>query len=641
MVLSTNAQHQAVSVTSLSGFSVARSRGLLWLLFAGWLAIAAIALLQGPGLSEHEVIVAQTARQMIESGEWLVPHYLDTPFLVKPPLMPWLVAAVSLVLPHDAATDLAVTAFSARLPSALAALLMIWLVARLGCDMFHPRAGVLAAFVSAASLGTLLYAFNATVEMVLAFLCTWAFAEFWWALKARSTGSRRRHLFFFYLALGLAMMAKGPMPMVLVGLPLAAWWWLERPVRLLAAGGPRYLGSVAWLGLWQAWPRLRRAVTTLGVWWGIPLFLAMFVPWMVHVGRQQDYAWEYWKYEYLQRMEGDYPGSGQGNAFYYLPILFGLALPWALSVPEALASPFLRAFRPHRRPMTFLWFWVVVGVFFVSLMSFKKPYYVLPAIPGLALLLTPVLESFFFGGGVERPRLARWAVAGILLALVGMVVGLWWFGVAKYPEFLDDRCIRVAALLAFGGIFIGIALAGVWYVRRLRVRSLLAVGLTSAVVFTQGWSMAGPKLAHTEAPAAIVDGLARAGVPPNEVLHWAGLRPDGRVLFYGRRPIGQVVDPYRLIAEHGDRVDRGGLRMMVATEVCGLLESPVPAYIVLKRDSFEQLMRFFKPPAREMFSVDRGDPGKDDGDWVVVTNVGAPGSAAAMAVDVAASCPTT
>ena len=50
---------------------------------------------------------------MLSSGDWLIPHYLDTPFLVKPPLAAWLVATVSRVPPKDHALAMPVTDFRA------------------------------------------------------------------------------------------------------------------------------------------------------------------------------------------------------------------------------------------------------------------------------------------------------------------------------------------------------------------------------------------------------------------------------------------------------------------------------------------------------------------------------------------------
>src|SRR5947207_6330251 len=95
-----------------------------WMLLA-CAAAAVVVLIAGPPLGEHETIVALIARQTLQTGEWLVPHCLDTAFLLKPPGTPWAVAAVSRILPWDAATGLPVTALTARLPSMLATVLTI------------------------------------------------------------------------------------------------------------------------------------------------------------------------------------------------------------------------------------------------------------------------------------------------------------------------------------------------------------------------------------------------------------------------------------------------------------------------------------------------------------------------------------
>ena len=77
----------------------------------------AFALTGVPHLAEHEVIVAQSARQMILTGDWLIPRYLDTPFLVKPPLAAWLVASIPALLPPNASSFVLDVRLDARLLS--------------------------------------------------------------------------------------------------------------------------------------------------------------------------------------------------------------------------------------------------------------------------------------------------------------------------------------------------------------------------------------------------------------------------------------------------------------------------------------------------------------------------------------------
>jgi len=99
----------------------------------------------GPPLGDHETLVAQVSRDMRLSGDWIVPRFLETTFIRKPPLPYWLVGGSSYLLPPDRATGLPVTEVAARLPSALAALGTVLLLWKLGSGMFGRAAGVVAA----------------------------------------------------------------------------------------------------------------------------------------------------------------------------------------------------------------------------------------------------------------------------------------------------------------------------------------------------------------------------------------------------------------------------------------------------------------------------------------------------------------
>lgn len=574
----------------------------------------------GPRLGDHEVIVAQTARQTLQSGHWLVPDYLDTPFLVKPPLPAWLVAIFSTVLPGTP-DGLPVTDLTARLPSMLAMILTVLVVWRLACSMYTRREANIAAFVSATSIGLLLFAVNATAEALLTFFCTWAFAEFWWARQATSAPRSRMHMARFYIALGLAMLAKGPMPLPMVALPIAVWWWTERGLSTLPEVGIRRTGQVAVQTVRDFIPRLRLALTSLGLWWGIPLFLLVFLPWMIGVARQEPYAWQLWNYEFLDRAKGNYPGCEWGKLYYYLPILFGMMLPWCLSLPEALAAPFLRSYAAYRRPLVYAWCWVILPVIFASAMSFKKPYYILPVAPGCALLLAPVLHRFFFETVLVSQRRALLAVAGILAILAAIPVTGWFVMPRMYPEAWHGSVVWAGVGFS-AAILLGMAAAGVWYVRSQRRLSFFAVGATAFAVFAAAWCVMGPELGNNTMPMNLVAEMRKAGIADDAPFYWAGNRPDGRVVFYGRRPLQQIIDPYKLIAEHHRRASGKDMREMVASRICALLEGDQSVYLVMQREDFETLMFYLKPPARKLFYVDRGDIGPCDDDWVVLTNQG-------------------
>lgn len=602
------------------------SRGHIVYFLIFWLVLAVVSLYSGPALGDHEVIVAQIARQIVESGDWIVLRYLDTPFLVKPPLAPWLVAGLSKVLPPDPISGHTVSAISSRVPSMIATFGTILLVHALGRSMYGRRIGALCGFAYATSFGALLYAFNATAEAVLTFFCTWAFAEFWWANASVLRRRRRWHLFRFYIALGLSMLSKGPMPLAVVCVPIAIWWWCHRATNVAAFGGLRGIGRGVKRLARDLWPRLRHALASLGLWWGIPLFLMLFLPWMWMVGRREPYFWELWEYEYLDRFEGRYPGTREGNSLYYIPIVLGFALPWALSIPHAIITPALREFRPLRKPISYAWYWAVVSTVAMSAMSFKKPYYVLPATPALALLLGPVLDRLFVSGRIRT----RWARLGAYTAVAIFTIGAvvcWVLGGKLYTEEWTPF-VRFASLGGGAGFCLAFAWAANLFVANQRPRSLAVVGYTGLIGFTLAWHLIGPSAANIESPTKIVKGLADAGVPKDAELYWAANRPDGRVLFYGDRTIRQVVDPYKLIVEKREHVtDTFELRKMVGEEICSLLEKPTPVYVVLEREDFTMLVKLLGAKAEELFNVDRGQIGKDRDDWVVSTN--AAGMAAA------------
>jgi hypothetical protein len=159
-------------------------------------------------------------------------------------------------------------------------------------------------------------------------------------------------------------------------------------------------------------------------------------------------------------------------------------------------------------------------------------------------------------------------------------------------------------------------------VLRRRGISLVSVGVTCATAFVACWCWMGPRLGNIDAPTNLVKQLDAAGVSRQAPLYWASNRPDGRVVYYCGRNLIQLLDPYRLISEQRGTKSGDDLREMVGGKICELLKGSQHVYFVFQRGDFEALMAFFKPPARELLSIDRGEAGRDKDDWVVATNEG-------------------
>lgn len=591
----------------------------------------------GPGLGDHEAIVAECARNMRLTGDWVVPTFLDTPWMRKPPLPYWLVAAASYLLPDDPQLNLPVTTAAARLPTAVSALLTILLLWHLASSMFGKRVGMVTALVSASSLAFLLYSANATAEMLLTFCCTWAFVHFWHGVTTRKAWVRFVHMMLFYLALGAGMLAKGPAPIALTAIPLAVWWYTERPLRLLACLG---LGGwrQAWVCLGRQIPRqTARAFTHLYLVPGVIVFAAVFVPWMIAVGRQFPHAWDIWNWQYFQRAQGFYEDTRPRGAFYYLPIMIGLTAPWIFLLAEAVAAPWLKRYDRQRRGLLYAGLYCLVGLAVMSLMAFKKPYYILPAVPPLLVMMGLVAERFYAFVPTTLPVKLRmwfgrwhdvviqdplrfawitWAIVAVA-AILMLIFANFWMN-AHTPKVAGALTVIAAGALV---VLLWAGLLHVWG------HGGWALGLTAAAVvaaFHAGWYTCGPTLAaeSSERVRRLDEALDQAGVPADVNIYWVDARPDARLSFYYARRARYTVTPEETVKFVGVNRTRAGVRELLEAYVLekaeGMMAAEETVYLLA---SFKQ---YNKARSRGIIFHEiarvKCDPDNHDKDWMVISN---------------------
>jgi len=612
------------------------------------LAVAATlgAVWGGPGLGDHEAIVAECARNMRLSGDWVVPTFLDTPWMRKPPLPYWLVAAASYLLPDDPQLNLPVTTAAARLPTAVSALLTILLLWHLASSMFGKRVGMVTALVSASSLAFLLYSANATAEMLLTFCCTWAFVHFWHGVTTRRAWIRFVHMMLFYVALGAGMLAKGPAPIALTAIPLAVWWYTERPLRLLA-----YLGWGGWRQVLTCFGRqisrqTAKAFTHLYLVPGVIVFAAVFVPWMVAVGSRFEHAWNIWNWQYFQRVQGNYEDTRVRGLFYYVPIMIGLTLPWIFLLAEAVAAPWLKRYARQRRALLCAGLYALAGVAVMSLMSFKKPYYILPAVPGLLAMMGLVAERFYafipttipmklnvwFGrwreAVIEDPLRFAWItwVIVAMSAILMLIFGNYW---------MNEHIPRVAGALTViaAGALVVVLWAGLLYVLGHGWWSLALTSLITIAVFHSAWYLCGPSLAaeSSDRVRMLDEALDQAGVPVDAKIYWADSRPDARLSFYyGRRP-RYTLTPEEIVKFFG--VDRTKLGFKERLKAHGrkkaesMLTGPETVYLLASLEEYNEARSLIKGVTFYEIARVECDPENPDKDWMVVSNRPPPNAA--------------
>ena len=259
------------------------------------------------------------------------------------------------------------------------------------------------------------------IDMPLCAACAWAIVGFLMAFQA--TGWRRGGwLAVAWFALAAGVMLKGPIGLVLPALVLT----------VLAVGDLLARDSNR-LRLW-----LRSCL------WGVPLALCLTLPWFLAMDRATDGRGfhEFFVRHNLQRgLGGDEQLDGHEHpAWFYLVQLGVDALPWSWLLPLMGIALWRRPELRSRETFVGL-VWFTALLLFLSLMRYKRPDYLLPAYPGLALALGSLLDSW-----LARQSPARVRVVG--RGLVGLAAGLalgWW----AYVDLLLPRWEPARELRSF------------------------------------------------------------------------------------------------------------------------------------------------------------------------------------------------
>lgn len=432
------------------------------------LLLAAITFFAGLGrgaiTDSDEAFYADSAREMVASGDWVTPYYNYEPRFQKPVLYYWLTAAASLVLGDSE--------MAARLWAAMAGLGLVLVTAAAGRRWYDESTGLLAGAIVATNFGYFSIGRMALPDLPLAFCITLAI---WAALVATLEQERspRKFVVLAALALGLGFLTKGPVGLIIPVIVIVPVLMIERR-------------SIA--------------LTPSDLLLGFVVMIAVAVPWYVVM-------WFRHGNEYLQGFFiGDNFDRFATDRFndprpwwFYFPIVAGGLLPWT---PLALVwmGPLTQWVRRRRDLSTIdlrLLLWAALPLAFYSLSIGKQPRYILPVLPPLALLLASSIvertqEWRGFDGARSRPRRATGIVVGSLLsgaffvALGGLLYRVQPLLINVAPIFTQVA----AGIIAASGLLIGLfAISSHW--RTAPVVIALAAAVSLPALQYGGWSSGG------------------------------------------------------------------------------------------------------------------------------------------------------
>ena len=366
-----------------------------------WLAAVVIALaihLGGfPLFDADEGRNAEVAREMAATNDYVMPRLNGLPYLDKP--------IVYFAAEAAAMEVLGPTELAARLPAYLftlaTAAVLFWFARRLwGGD-----APWIAAIVFLSMPLTIAFARTVIFDSALTFFVVVALVAFYCAVEEE----KRNWSILAWLAMGLAMITKGPVTFLLVLFVAIPYAIYRKRARMLFP----ILGIVAFVAVIAPWV------------WGVTQVVPEFLRYVLVTETAERMATKA-----LKRT---------GPPWYFLPYLIGGALPWSLVALFNWKSM-------KRRELLYFGLWIAIPFIFFSLNQSKRPQYILPLLPALALLV-----AYIWNEARTRATAIVLAAFGVLLLIAPLFAGR-----AKMkPEIAavaPETALALGIAFAIGGI---------------------------------------------------------------------------------------------------------------------------------------------------------------------------------------------
>lgn len=354
---------------------------------------------------DADTVHAEAVREMVASGDWVTLRINNgIRYLEKAPFMYWL-SALSVTL-------FGLSDWAVRLPVALFALFLTFLIYRFAERFWGRETGFYAALIYVTSLGPFAFTRIFLPDVMLAFFMALSFYFYLRVLiepqlpERMLLGRFDPRCMAIYASVALAVLTKGLVGAIFVGLVI-----------------------LAHMALSGRWDMLRR----LQILPGVALFLLIAAPWHLAAGfSNKNFFWFYFMNEHFLRYLGlRYPKDYDTVPLWlFWTLHLAWLFPWTAFLPG-----FGRLFPKRLRPESageqvtlflFLWIFLILGFFSFST---TQEYYTFPTLPAFCLLLGQVMARL---DPLSSARDQRTATAGMaILAGLGTLVGVGLFLLAR------------------------------------------------------------------------------------------------------------------------------------------------------------------------------------------------------------------
>jgi len=392
-------------------------------------------------------------REMVETGDYVLPRLNGILYFEKPPLFYWMEAA-SIKL-------FGISEFSTRLVPALLGLFGCVCAFYVARRFYGRTAGLIAGGVLATTL--LYYALARFIVLDMAVSVFMSAALFAFLLAVDET-DEKRGLWWAragHLAAALAILTKG-----LIGVAL-----------------PGLIGLI-WLGLTGRWSLLKRILCPSG----ILIFLTVATPWHALAAmRNDDFLWFYFVHEHFLRFTTTVHKRYQPD-WFFVPVLLAGFLPWTGYIWHAVRKSWPRrwAQRAENPRELYLLIWAVVIFVFFSVSDSKLITYILPIFPALAVLIGGLLAPYVDQRRADDLPAGRGVFIAVMLALAALVPAAYLTpSLQTHEEIGPELALAAPVVIPMAVIFALGALAALFLPRRYGMRGTLGIIFVTAAL---GWS---------------------------------------------------------------------------------------------------------------------------------------------------------
>lgn len=375
-----------------------------WVLLVGFALLYLLPLGWHPLWTPDETRYAEISREMLSSGNWVVPHFMNLHYFEKPILGYWMNNISQLLFGHNN--------FAARLMPALSVGLTGLIIYRfVNIELKDERKAFYSALVYLScplvfGVGT----YN-TLDSQLTLWMAAAFASFYYAMNAPT----RQEMVWRYLLFGIfggaAFLTKGFVGLAILVIAIVPFMMITRQFKQVVIYGLLAILAAVLVAL----------------------------PWSLAVAFK---APDYWNFFFWNENIRRFDASNAQHLkpiWFYIPTLLAAIFPWTILAPKAVMRSVSDA--KHKRFFLYQVCCFVLPFILLSIAKGKLPTYIMPLMMPLAIMIGCGLTELI----QEKHRVIKFAVwiNGLVFSVLALILLLMQFGIiGKTQGYLDNEMLH-------------------------------------------------------------------------------------------------------------------------------------------------------------------------------------------------------